>query len=335
MSTGPLIQTRELSIGYAHTHIAGGLNLQLHAGQFVCLLGANGSGKSTLLRTLAALQPSTGGELLLQGKPIQKIRSADIAKIISLVLTDRVGAGNLDVYALIALGRYPHTGWFGILHEQDKQIIEQAIKAARVEGLLTRKFDELSDGEAQKVMLARALAQDTPLIMLDEPTAHIDLPGRIQLMQRLHHLSRTEGKSILISTHELDLALQVADQIWLLLADGTLHTGTPEDLVLNGTFEAAFNREGVVFDRATGSFPVYSPFRNKAIILLGEGAPFLWTKKALLRAGYGVAEKGSKEAPTVVVYEEEGRIWWKYNREGKSKTSDTIAGLLELVHRAL
>lgn len=334
MSSPPIIQASRLSIGYASGQVAGPLHLALQAGEFVCLLGSNGSGKSTLLRTLAGLQPALGGELLLQGRPAGKTGPAGIAKIISLVLTDRLVSGNLDVYTLIALGRYPHTGWFGTLDENDKKIIQQAIAAAGVEKFVERKFDRLSDGEAQKVMLARALAQDTPLIMLDEPTAHVDLPGRIRLMKLLHGLSRERGKAIVISTHELDLALQVADRIWLLLADGTLQSGTPEDLVLNGTFEAAFNRQGLVFDRATGRFPVHTLFQKGAVRLTGTGAPLFWTKRALQRMGYN-AEAHHADACEVEVYEEGGRIGWVYGQGKETKRCDTIEELLHVLEQAV
>lgn len=332
MSPVPIIQARQLSIGYASAQVAGPIDLALQAGEFVCLLGPNGSGKSTLLRTLAGLQPPLGGELLLQGKPVGKIGAAGIARIISLVLTDRMVSGSLDVYTLIALGRYPHTGWFGVLDDDDKRIIQLAIAAAGVEKFVERKFDRLSDGEAQKVMLARALAQDTPLIMLDEPTAHVDLPGRIRLMQLLHGLSRQRGKAIVISTHELDLALQVADRIWLLLADGTLQTGTPEDLVLNGTFEAAFNRQGVVFDRATGRFPVHTQFQKSAVGLTGTGAPFFWTKRALQRLGYSVEEKHNA-IHGVEVHEEGNRMWWIYRQGTAASRCDTIGELLHVLEQ--
>ena len=186
-----LLQTSGLTIGYQAGKsktkvIAGPLDLELHAGQLICLLGPNGCGKSTLLRTVSGLQHPLKGEIILDGKDLKKLKPAQIAQKISLVLTDNIRSGNLDVYSLISLGRYPYSGWLGILTAQDKRIIDQAIKATHTEAFLGRKMDSLSDGECQKVMLARAMAQDTPLIILDEPTAHLDLPSRIQLMRLLH-----------------------------------------------------------------------------------------------------------------------------------------------------
>src|SRR6185312_2888705 len=205
-----------------------------------------------------------------------------MARSISLVLTDRVGGANLNVYSLVALGRYPWSGWLGRLDQTDRAAIERAIVAAGIQDLRHRKINTLSDGESQKVMLARALAQDTPILMLDEPTAHLDLPSRIRLMRLLHRLARELDKGILLSTHELDLALQVADEVWLLEAAGAfmtgpersgtvpLHKGTPEDLILEGIFEAVFAREDVVFDRAAGVFRI-PPEGQKQIRLEGTG----------------------------------------------------------------
>ena len=328
MSTVPLIAADKLMAGYASQAVTGPLNLELHAGQFICLLGPNGSGKSTLLRTLAGLQPALSGGLLLCGKPVAKLKPAGIARIISLVLTDPVRSGNMDVYSMIALGRYPYTGWFGTLNGSDQKIVQEAIAAARVEKFLDKKFDELSDGEAQKVMLARALAQDTPLIMLDEPTAHVDLPSRIQLMQLLHRLTREANKAILISTHELDLALQVADQVWLLDANGQLQTGAPEDLVLNGVFEAAFNKEGVVFDKTTGSFPVHAVYKKAVVQLIGEGTNFMWTRRALQRAGYRVVTGPGTPVHAVIVSEDDSRLQWTYKYAEKTAQHTSLANLL-------
>ena len=214
---------------------------------------------------------------------------AQLAQKISLVLTDSVRNTHLTVYSLVALGRYPYSNWLGLLDDTDRALIASAIEATGVGSLVDRKVASLSDGECQKVMLARALAQDTPLMMLDEPTAHLDLPSRIQLMQLLHRLARETNKGILLSTHELDLALQVADAVWLLQTGGQFHTGAPEDLILNGTFQAAFDKAGILFDVTSGTFRIHRE-SGKYIMLLDEagGPAFLWTQKALQRQGFAV-----------------------------------------------
>jgi iron complex transport system ATP-binding protein len=257
----------------------------MYAGQLICLLGPNGAGKSTLLRTLAGLQPALNGVIELTGDPLHKLSTAQISKKLSLVLTDSVKSANLDVYSLVSLGRYPYSGWLGNLSTQDKETVEWALKATQVDHFRDRKITHLSDGECQKVMLARALAQDTPLIILDEPTAHLDLPSRIELMRLLHKLTKETNKGILLSTHELDLALQVADKIWLINKNGLLENESPEAMVLNGTFEAAFDKSGVVFDKSTGTFNIHQN-QGRSVQIIGEGAAAFWTKRALIRQGY-------------------------------------------------
>ena len=302
-----LLETHGLEAGYGSRSnkpvlIAGPLSVAIHAGQMICLLGPNGAGKSTLLRTLSGLQPSLGGSIdLMEDAGGQSHRSghrlhpAQLAKKISLVLTDSVRYSNLTVYSLVALGRYPYSGWLGTLNDEDRRMIQWAMQMTGIEAYSNRRIGTLSDGENQKVMLARALAQDTPLMMLDEPTAHLDLPSRIQIMQLLHKMARQTQKGILLSTHELDLALQVADEVWLLQAGGRLDKGVPEDLVLNGTFEAVFDKEGILFDKRTGTFHIHAGGLRK-IGFSGKGIAAFWTKRALQRDGFEVVDRTPDEA---------------------------------------
>jgi iron complex transport system ATP-binding protein len=359
-----LLHTRELQTGYHQggqkIPVSGPLpELTIGTGQLICLLGPNGSGKSTLLRTLAGLQPALAGSVELEGQT--GFSSAGLAKKISLVLTDRVVGSQLDVYSLVSLGRYPWTGWLGGLTEDDRAAIRLAIESTGIGDLLERKVYTLSDGETQKVMLARALAQDTPLLMLDEPTAHLDLPSRIRLMRLLHQLARDLNKGILLSTHELDLALQVADEVWLLQVAGPLYKGTPEDLILDGVFEAVFAREDVVFDRATGVFRI-PPQGQYRIRLEGMGVVAFWTRRALQREGFvvdgdaaagsggvaagaGSAGAGGSASATglIRIIEEAGRPFWLLEvvgditagatRHGAGRF-DSIAKLLEALRHA-
>ncbi|WP_367868072.1 ABC transporter ATP-binding protein [Pedobacter sp. WC2423] len=328
-----LLNTSGLTIGYQAGKgktkvIAAALDLELHAGQLVCLLGPNGCGKSTLLRTISGLQHPLKGEIILDGAALHQLKPAQVAKKISLVLTDNVRAGNLDVYSLISLGRYPYSGWLGILTEQDKQIIGQAIKATDTGAFAGRKMDSLSDGECQKVMLARAIAQDTPLIILDEPTAHLDLPSRIQLMRLLHQLAKETNKAILLSTHELDLALQVADQIWLMSSGGQLDAGLPEELVLNGAFQHAFNKDGIAFDAASGTFNIHQAGKRN-IKVSGEGVAAFWTQKALVRNGFSISSAQDHQALMVTVSGEGADALWTVE---KNKVSATYTSLREFLN---
>jgi len=326
-----LLHTSGLTIGYQAGKskpkvIAGPLDLELYAGQLICLLGPNGCGKSTLLRTISGLQHPLKGEIILDGKELKKMKPAQVAKKISLVLTDNIRSGNLDVYSLISLGRYPHSGWLGILTAHDKQVIDNAIKATHTEAFLDRKMDSLSDGECQKVMLARAMAQDTPLIILDEPTAHLDLPSRIQLMRLLHQLAKETNKAILLSTHELDLALQVADQIWLMSNGGHLDAGLPEELVLNGSFQHAFDKDGIAFDAATGTFNIHYAGK-RSIKVTGEGTAAFWTKKALVRNGFNISTAGQNDL-RVSVSGEGPEFIWTVQKNNEHTTYTSLRGFL-------
>ena len=324
-NTAPLLKASRLCIGYnkgkkEEKTLAGPLELDIHAGQLICLLGPNGAGKSTLIRTLAGLQPALSGTVETGGKNITRLTPKERAKRLSMVLTGRVAAGNLNVYTVVALGRFPYTNWLGALQPEDRDIIQWAMQLTDTTSFANRKLMELSDGESQKVMLARALVQDTPVIILDEPTAHLDLPNRITLMRLLHQLTKTTGKGILLSTHDLDLALQSADQVWLLPNDGVLTKGAPEDIVLNGAFEAAFHKEGFAFDRTSGTFIIHNN-KGRSISVNGEGASLFWTKRALLREGFSVVADAPER---ITIIENDNTVQWQYENE----SHPTIAGLL-------
>jgi iron complex transport system ATP-binding protein len=330
-NAAPLLAAEDLVVGYRASGrtskaIAGPLTLALRPGELVCLLGPNGAGKSTLMRTLAGLQPPLAGRLDLGGTPLADLGAGARARQLSIVLTDRVEASGLTVLELVRLGRHPHTGWLGGLSAHDEAQVHAALAATGTEAFAPRLVGELSDGERQKVLLARALAQDTPVVLLDEPTAHLDLPNRVSLMRLLHRLARQTGKAILLSTHELDLALQAADRIWLLPADGRLHTGTPEDLVLSGTFAAAFAREGLAFDPATGTFQLHEG-QGPAVRVVGEGAGTFWTRRALEREGYAVTTNSA--VPTqVIVSGGPGEWYWTTRIEDKQQAYSTVQELL-------
>lgn len=322
--------TRDLCIGYRskgkkERRIAGPLNVEIAPGKLICLLGANGSGKSTLIKTLAGILPPLSGDVYLGGDGIGRLKPLTIATRLSLVLTDAVRTGNMNVFSLVALGRYPYTGWLGTLNDRDKQKINEAIRAVHLEEFLERTLDELSDGEHQKVMLARALAQDTALIILDEPTAHLDLQNRVELVRLLHKLSRQAGKSILLSTHELDLALQTADELWLMDGKGNLLHGTPEDLVLSGEFEQIIDSKGDLFNRRTGIFTVHPP-EGPFIELTGEGLAAFWTKRALNRIGYQVGTGAGLE---VVLSTHDHRPCWTIRGLNESVVYFTLKDLTE------
>ena len=282
------IQINDLSIGYHSKNdtklVASHITTTIYSGELTCLLGANGVGKSTLLRTLSAFQPRISGEIALLSRDIQDYSDKELSTIVGVVLTDKCEIRNMTVRELIGMGRSPYTGFWGRLGKEDKQIVEESISLVRIENLASRMVHTLSDGERQKVMIAKALAQETPVIFLDEPTAFLDFPSKVEIMQLLHSLTRSTNKTIFLSTHDLELALQIADKIWLMDRENGISTGTPEDLALSGSLSGFFARKGIVFDMETGLFRIDNQY-DKKIRLVGDGQKYAMVRKALLRTG--------------------------------------------------
>lgn len=248
----PTIQIESLSTGYRNkkniTVVAHDINATIQGGELTCLLGPNGAGKSTLLRTLSAFLPPVKGDISIMGRNLRDYTDKELAKTIGVVLTEKTDLRNMTVYDLIGLGRSPYTGFWGTLHEDDRRIVDQAIEMVGIGPLRDRMIQTLSDGERQKVMIAKALAQQTPVIFLDEPTAFLDFPSKVEIMQLLHVLSRTTGKTIFLSTHDLELALQIADTIWLMDRDKGVVIGTPDKLAKDGSLNSFFAQRDIKFD---------------------------------------------------------------------------------------
>ncbi len=263
MEQNPLLEMRTLAVGYAGTRhhyncVAHGLTASLHASTVVALAGANGTGKSTLLRTLAGLQRPLSGVAAWRGQPTANLTARELARTVSVVLTGQPsGARALTAREVVELGRTPHTGFDGRLTATDKQAVEEAMAQTGTTVLADRPLQYLSDGERQRVMIAKALAQDTPAILLDEPTAFLDFPGKVEVLRLLARLAREQGKAVLFSTHDLELAFRMADRLWLLSADG-LAEGTPQQLADTGIISRFFCTRGVAFDAATLRFVLTS-----------------------------------------------------------------------------
>jgi len=247
-----LLHTEGLAVGHGRTTVLDGVDLQLSGGELVALIGVNGSGKSTLLRTLAGTQKPLGGKLWSGDRPLQDLSAMERARRISVVLTGRPQAGLLDVRTLVSLGRQPWTGHLGRLSEKDHQVVEQAMVRTGVEVFASRSIDALSDGERQKVMIARALAQDTPLLLLDEPTAFLDLVNRVLVIRLLKGIAHDLGKAVLLSTHDLRTALDLADRI-VLVHQGRVWSGTPATALSSGVLASAFQGDDLVFDPISGT----------------------------------------------------------------------------------
>ena len=282
------IHISNLTIGYRTKGkskiVAEHLNADIRSGELTCLLGVNGVGKSTLLKTLSAFLPPLDGEIYLMGHGIATYSAPKLSQTISIVLTERCNIRNLSAYELVGLGRNPYTGFWGKLTRHDHDVITDALRQVGILHLKDRSMDMMSDGERQKAMIAKALAQETPIIFLDEPTAFLDFPSKVEIMQLLHHLSRHKGKTIFLSTHDQELALQMADRLWLLGKGGILKTGIPEDLALNGTLSNFFANDHIIFDRTSGLFRIENT-PTQQICLKGDGTPYAMIRKALQRYG--------------------------------------------------
>lgn len=304
-----IFSAHSISVGYKsegrENILFSKIDLALYTGQLVCLMGPNGSGKSTLIRSLSGLQPLLNGTLSHRNE-----------KHLAVVLTDKVNAPYMMVEEMIAYGRYPHLDWSISLTEKDHQLMNKVVGQVGIGELLKKRLYELSDGQMQMVMIARALAQQTPVLLLDEPTAHLDLNNRLTIMNLLRQLARKEQKAILVSTHELDLALQTADVIWLASA-GKIRTGIPEDLVLDDSFDDVFQFKG--FDLKTGRVH-HVAFRGQTIQLEGDGPELLWTKNALERNGFEVVAQGN------IVLTQRGRQWTIAGR-----SFDSLENVLEFL----
>lgn len=229
------------------------ISLCLKGGEVVCLLGLNGVGKSTLLRTLCRFQNPLSGEIKIDGNPIENFTQSEYAKLVGVVLTEKTNAGGISVYELVALGRQPHTGFFGKLSPKDHNIIKEAISAVGMEAKKDHYISELSDGERQKVMIAKTLAQECPILILDEPTAFLDATSRIETLILLKKLAREQNKAILLSTHDLDNAIKMADFVWLMGNNLKTISGKPDELIENNTFAMFFEKKGIIFDKQSKS----------------------------------------------------------------------------------
>lgn len=321
-----VIEIKDLSIGYAIKKntkvVAEQISSTIFSGELTCLLGANGIGKSTLLRTLTAFLPKLSGKVLIQGQEIEDYSEKELAKLIGVVLTEKLDIKNMTVRALIGLGRSPYTGFWGTLTKEDEAIVDHAISLVKITNLAHRMIHTLSDGERQKVMIAKALAQETSIILLDEPTAFLDFPSKVEIMQLLHQLSRKTNKTIFLSTHDLELALQIADKIWLMDKENGIRTGTPEDMALNGSLRNFFARKGIIFDQDTGLFRVENEY-DRQVRLMGHGQKYAMIRKALSRNGIMASRRA--DSKTLIEVTDTGIIV-----SGQfSFTASTIEELLE------
>ena len=289
----PILSLESLCIGYSSGKERHQLLSPLIAtalkGELIAVIGRNGIGKSTLLRTITGLQPPLDGHIRFSGKDIADHSRLELAQKIGFISTEIVKAGNMSVYEMVSLGRYPYTNWLGRTNVTDHEIIIDAIEKTGIQDLYGRNISELSDGERQRAMIARVLAQDTEIVIMDEPTAFLDIKSKYEIVHLLHELAGKKGKTIIFSTHDLSIALSHADKIWLTLED-RLTEGAPEDLLREGAFEHLFDSSVIKFNSHDGSFSFRKEERGY-VFVEGNGQERLWTEKAVIRAGFSLAEK--------------------------------------------
>ena len=329
-----VIQGKDLSIGYrtgkkekiVHQH----LNFQLHAGELTCLLGANGAGKSTLLRTLSASQPSLKGELLILDKTVSAYTEKERSRTIGVVLTDKTFTGGLSVYELVALGRQPHTGFFGRLTKEDRRIVEEAMENVGIAHKARNYTAELSDGERQKVMIAKALVQECPLILLDEPTAFLDVVSRIEIMHLLHRLAIEQNKAILLSTHDIEQALVLSDKLWLLTKGEGLQYGVTEDIILSHRMDSLFPHKDIRFDYDHGVYYPTVEGHRKVCVTCEDKTLLHWTLNALNRHGYQCSSNLQEGMPHIKVTSAKE---FEVSISGENKICSSFEEMLAIITR--
>ena len=317
-----VLEVKNLSIGYRNKDqakvIQHDINVSLEKGQIISLMGQNGVGKTTFIKTISGLLDQLGGEILYGGKSVEKLSKLELAQQLSVVLTEKPYSQNLSVLELIAIGRHPYSGWLGTLSSHDKEIIDWAISETHINFLANRKIYELSDGQLQKVMIARALAQETDIILLDEPAAHLDLNNKIEVMVLLREIAR-KGKAILISTHDMQVSTQLSDKLWLFNFNKPVVQGSPEDLILDGTLEQTLYLQDYGYDMIHGTVDLDQ--NERSIHVTGDEKVVYWTQQALKRNGYRLEEN----AEVTVLANPNS---WKLNVAQQTFELNTIAELV-------
>lgn len=290
-SKGEILSFSDLSIGYPGGRgkkiLLPPISACARKGELIAVIGRNGIGKSTLLRTLAGLQAPLGGEIRYAGITAGQYSRNELARITGYISTELVRVANMRVHDLVSLGRYPYTNWTGRTGAADELMIADALARTGMPALSGRFISELSDGERQKAMIARLIAQDTGIMIMDEPTAFLDIGSKFDILHLLHKLTRDNGKTIIFSTHDLSGAMSQADKIWLIPGDRLIE-GAPEDLLLQGAFEHLFDSAVVRYNPEHGTY-AFRHEEHGVIRVSGEGSLYHYTRKALNRAGYGVA----------------------------------------------
>jgi iron complex transport system ATP-binding protein len=330
-SHSPVLTLNSLEIGYfsgkKRNVLLPPLNAVANKGELIAVIGKNGIGKSTLLRTITGLQPGLGGEIIVKEKNIRQYSRMNLAQEVGYISTEIIKVSNMKVVDMVSLGRFPHTNWIGRIEREDENIILDSINKTSMAAYCSRFVSELSDGERQKVMIARILAQDTGIMVMDEPTAFLDIGSKYEILHLLHKLSRESQKTIIFSTHDLHMAISQADKIWLVL-DDKLKEGAPEDLVIEGAFNHLFDSSPVQFSAENGTFTFRGEERGK-LYIEGHGFARHWTCEAVKRAGFGVSEEMTDDFVKVI---KGGKTIWRLISQYGSMDFYTVYDLIKHIN---
>jgi len=318
------IDIKNITIGYeGQTSLILNQNLNLKQGEFVALVGRNGSGKSSLLRTIANFQSLQKGQIFINDNKHDAISAAEFAKLVSVVLTEKMVMGYATVFDVVASGRFPYLGMYGRLKDKDIKIVDESLSLVGITEFASKIFDNLSDGQQQKVILAKALAQETPYILLDEPMAFLDLPSKMELSYILHDLAKNNNKGIIISTHDLDLAMHTCNQMWLLNKQQVI-VGMPEDIALQGYLGEVFDTNAVTFNKNQGHFE-FATIKSKQVAVINcEADELFWLSRALHRNGFEI----KKDAEIII---HKGNNHWEVSIADSMKEATTITEVIELL----
>ncbi len=329
MLANPIIEIENLEIGFDLTAKSDLfyplINLSASKGDFIALLGRNGVGKSTFLRSFARTQPCISGDVKIMGTSFTKIERVEYSRLLSFIPAEPIHAANMTVYDFVSLARYPYNGWFGGIGHSDKEIIHLALEHVNMLSFSNRELDTLSDGERQKAMIAFAFAQDSEIILMDEPTAFIDLPAKYEIVRLLKELTLA-GKTVIFSTHDLHTAIREVDTIWLMLNDGML-IASPEDLALNGSLNRLFDGTDIYLDLASGGFLSKRVLIKEVNLIADNEIYYTWTKRALERLGFLVITEVNDSILNIKCAYKDSSYFWELKNSTTTLCFDSISKL--------
>jgi iron complex transport system ATP-binding protein len=330
------IHIEKVMLGYEKRFLVQPFSAQIKQGNLYAIVGENGSGKSTLLKTIMGIQQPQSGNILIDEQLVGNLSPLEKAKKIAYVSTKSIVPYEMSVYEMVAAGRSPYTSWTGKINSADKIIVEKSLVITGIEHFKDRKVDTLSDGERQKVFIARAIAQQTPFILFDEPASFLDYSNKVELMALFRKLAEEENKGIIFSIHDLDLAIYSSDYLWA-IHDNVMNCNHPESLILEGVFERFFKNNKLCFNPENGKFEylIHSPHKDRpAILLTGEQQALYWTKNYLNKKGYQVESQTELTNATVVNVTKEGNKYlWTINNKIQSDSLADLSNQLKQIAR--